>query len=128
MRKTNTVFGILFVSISGLVAAETGFDFEEMMKDVETQTQNVQNSISAKDVNTATTDAKKLEDEFKLVEDYFAKRGNAQDAVSISKDYQQMATTIQKSLASSDFDTAATVAGDFSKQCRGACHDNYKPL
>lgn len=128
MRKTNTVFGILFVSLSSLVAAETGFDFEEMMKDVETQTQNVQNSISAKDVHTASTDAKKLEDEFKLVEDYFAKRGNAPDAVSISKDYEQMASTIQKSLAASDFDTAATVAADFSKQCRGACHDNYKPL
>ena len=99
-----------------------------MMKDVETQTQNVQNSISAKDANTALADTKKLLDEFKLVEGFFEKRGNAADAVSISKEYQEKAAAIQKSLAASDYDTAATVAGDFSIQCRGACHDKYKPL
>lgn len=99
-----------------------------MMKDVETQTKNVQNSISAKDAETALAEVKKLEDEFKLVEGYFDKRGNAADAVGISKDYLEMTAAIQKSLAASDFDSAAVTAGDFSKQCRGACHDNYKPL
>lgn len=128
MRKTIKVFGILFISISSVVTAETGFDFEEMMKDVETQTQNVQNSISAKDANTALADAKKLQDEFKLVETFFEKRANAADAVLMSKEYQEKALAIQNSLTANDYDTAASVAGDFSKQCRGACHDKYKPL
>jgi len=114
--------------VSSVVTAENSFDFEEMMKDVETQTQNVQNFISAKDANAALADVKKLEDEFKLVEGFFIKRGNAADAVSISKDYLEKVAAIQKSLTAGDFDSAAAVAGDFSKQCRGACHDNYKPL
>lgn len=128
MRNKTIFFGLLFAMTVGGVSAESEFDFEEMMKDVETQTQNVQNSISAKDANTATTDAKKLQDEFKLVEVFFARRGNAADAVTISKDYQDMAVKIQTSLAAGDYDTAGTVASDFSKQCRGACHDSYKPL
>jgi hypothetical protein len=128
MRKTQNAIGILFMLLSSSAGADGEFDFEEMMKDVETQTQNVQNSIAAKDVNTATTDAKKLQDEFKLVENYFAKRGNAEDAVGIAKDYQEKAAVLQKSLAVNDYDTAVHVAQEFSQQCRGACHDSYKPL
>lgn len=128
MRKPTIFFALLIAVVTGSVSAESEFDFEEMMKDVETQTQNVQNSISAKDANTAATDAKKLQDEFKLVEGFFEKRGNAADAVTISKDYQNMAANIQSSLTAGDYDAAASVAGDFSKQCRGACHDKYKPL
>jgi hypothetical protein len=128
MRNTQFFFPLLLIVVSGAVWAEAEFDFEEMMKDVETQTQNVQNSISAQDANTALADAKKLQDEFKLVESYFQKRTNADDAVSISKKYQEKALAIQNSLAASDYNTAAAVAGDFSKDCRGACHDKYKPL
>ena len=128
MRTTKFFFPILLIAVSGAVWAEAEFDFEEMMKDVETQTQNVQNSISAQDVNSALADAKKLQDEFKLVESYFQKRSNASDAVNISKAYQEKAVAIQNSLTASDYNTAAAVAGDFSKDCRGACHDKYKPL
>ena len=53
---------------------------------------------------------------------------NAADAVRLSKEYQEKALAIQTSLTANDYETAATVAGDFSKQCRGACHDKYKPL
>jgi hypothetical protein len=128
MRKTHTFLGLSFVLLSSFVAAETEFDFEEMMKDVETQTQNVQNSIAAQDANSATVDAKKLQDEFKLVENFFAKRGNAADAVTLSQEYEEKAISIQKTLAAGDFTSAAAVAQDFSQQCRGACHDKYKPL
>ncbi|WP_347989059.1 hypothetical protein [Methylomonas sp. AM2-LC] len=128
MRMTQNAIGILFMLLSNIAGADAEFDFEEMMKDVETQTQSVQNSIAAKDVDTATADAKKLQDEFKLVENYFTKRGNASDAVGIAKEYQEKAATLQKSLAVSDYDTANHVAQEFSQQCRGACHDSYKPL
>ncbi len=128
MRNKTFFFVIVLVAVNGVVLAESDFDFEEMMKDVETQTQNVQNSISAKDAGLALADAKKLQDEFKLVETFFEKRANAADAVSMSKEYQEKAVAIQNSLNANDYDTAANMAGDFSKQCRGACHDKYKPL
>jgi len=110
------------------VSAESDFDFEELMKDVETRIQTVQNNISAGDVNTAAADSKQLQDAFVLVEGYFAKRGDAPDAVADARDYQQKAATIQSALGAGNAAAAADAASDFSRQCRGACHDKYKPL
>jgi hypothetical protein len=119
---------ILFVTFSGLAFAESEFDFEELMNDVETKIQNVQNNIAAKDAATASTQAKELQEQFKLVEGFFEKRGDAADASHNAKEYQNKALNIQTALTAGDFDTAAAAANDFSKQCRGACHDKYKPL
>jgi hypothetical protein len=121
------VFSLLPL-ISNSALAESDFDFEELMKSVETKIQNVQNNISAKDANTAGSESKELQDAFKLVEGFFEKRGNSADAVEDAKNYQNQAISIQKALTASDFDTAANAASDFSKGCRGACHDKYKPL
>ena len=62
------------------------------------------------------------------MEGYFAKRGDAEDAVQNSKDYQAMAGKILQALQAQDLATAGEAANEFSKQCRGACHDKYKPL
>lgn len=128
MRKTLSSLIAITCLLSGTALAEAEFDFEELMNDVETKIQDVQNNIAAKDVATATNQAKQLQDEFKLVEAYFAKRGDADDAVHNSKEYQDKAASIQTALAAGDLDGAANAANDFSKQCRGACHDKYKPL
>jgi isocitrate lyase len=128
MRNTMIMFAMTFALASGKVSAESDFDFEELMNDVETKTQNVQNNIAAKDFNTASKESKELLEAFKLVEGYFAARGDAADAVANAQDYQKKAEAIQNALSAGDADTAANVAADFSKQCRGACHDKYKPL
>lgn len=123
----------LFVALALLanvhwVAAESDFDFEELMKDVETRIQTVQNNISAGEVSTAAADSKQLQDAFVLVEGFFAKRGDAADAVADAKDYQNKAANIVNALNAGNASAAAEVAADFSRQCRGACHDKYKPL
>ncbi|WP_024298141.1 cytochrome c [Methylomicrobium lacus] len=128
MRNTMIFFAVAFALFSGTVSAESDFDFEELMNDVETKTQNVQNNIAAKDFATAGKEAKELQEAFKLVEGYFADRGDAADAVANAQDYQKKAEAIQSALSAGDADTAGNVAADFSKQCRGACHDKYKPL
>ncbi|MGJ0484704.1 MAG: hypothetical protein ACR65R_09235 [Methylomicrobium sp.] len=128
MRNTMILFAILFAAATGSVSAESDFDFEELMNDVETKTQEVQNNIAAKDFTAAGTEAKELQEAFKLVEGYFAGRGDAADAVANAQDYQKKAQAIQDALSAGDADTAANAANDFSKQCRGACHDKYKPL
>jgi hypothetical protein len=128
MRNTMILFATLFALAAGNVSAESDFDFEELMNDVETKTQEVQNNIAAKDFTTAGAEAKQLQEAFKLVEGYFAARGDAADAVANAQDYQKKAQAIQDALRAGDADTAANAANDFSKQCRGACHDKYKPL
>jgi ABC-type glycerol-3-phosphate transport system substrate-binding protein len=128
MRNTMIMFAMAFGLASCSVSAESDFDFEELMNDVETKTQNVQNNIASKDFNTASKESKELQEAFKRVEGYFADRGDAADAVANAQDYQKKAQAIQDSLSAGDADTAANTAADFSKQCRGACHDKYKPL
>lgn len=128
MRNAKLLLVFVCLLISGAVAAEADFDFEELMNDVETKIQNVQNNIAAQDVATAATETKELLDAFKLVEGYFAKRGDAEDAVHNSKEYQTMAGNILTALNANDLSTAGSAANEFSKQCRGACHDKYKPL
>ncbi len=119
---------ILLAMTTTPVIAESEFDFEELMNDVETKIQNVQNNIAASDVTAATKETKELQDAFKLVEGYFTKRGDAADAVHNSKEYQNKAVSILNGLAANDLATASAAANDFSQQCRGACHDKYKPL
>ncbi|MGZ4959863.1 MAG: hypothetical protein ACXV7J_11450 [Methylomonas sp.] len=128
MRKSMIFSAVFLGAIHGVVFAESEFDFEELMNDVETKIQNVQNNIAAKDAATATAQAKELQDEFKLVEGFFEKRGGADDAAHNAKEYQNKALTIQSALTAGDFDAASLAANDFSKECRGACHDKYKPL
>ncbi|MBL1265914.1 hypothetical protein [Candidatus Methylomicrobium oryzae] len=128
MRNTLILFAIALTLAGGAVSAESDFDFEELMNEVETQTQEVQNAIAAKDFTTAGTEAKALQNAFKLVEGYFADRGDAADAVANAQDYQKKAQAIQDALSTGDAARAADTAADFSKQCRGACHDKYKPL
>lgn len=114
--------------MNGELYAEADFDFEELMNDVETKIQNVQNNIAAADAATAGQETQELLEAFKRVEGYFAKRGDAEDAVQNSKDYQTMAGKILQALQAQDLATAGEAANEFSKQCRGACHDKYKPL
>ena len=128
MFKKIQLISLVFVLLNQVAGAESEFDFADMMNDVETQIQNVQNLIAAKNSANALVDAKKLQDEFKLVEGFFIKRGNSSDAVDNAKLYQEKAVSIQNSLNANDFEKAAVAANDFSTQCRGACHDKYKPL
>lgn len=127
-RSLNFCFGLVMTLISATLSAESDFDFEELMNDVETRTQEMQNLISAGNVAQASEQAKHLQDAFVLVEGYFVKRGDAGDAVEGAKSYQAQAQTIQSALSAGNVGQAAAVASDFSKDCRGACHDKYKPL
>lgn len=128
IRKTLRLLAWTWILAPGAAFAEAEFDFEELMKDVETKIQTVQNTISAQDTATASAETKQLQEAFKLVEGYFAKRGDAADAVADAQDYQNKAVSIQNALGAGDLNSAASAASDFSKQCRGACHDKYKPL
>lgn len=119
---------VLLLVNNAAVVAESDFDFEELMKDVETRIQNIQTNLSAGDVATASSDTRFLQDAFVLVEGYFTKRGNSEDAVVDAKDYQNKTATILSALNAGNTAAAADAAADFSRQCRGACHDKYKPL
>jgi hypothetical protein len=108
--------------------AEAEFDFEELMETIDTNSHNLQDNITNKDANGAIALAKEMENSFKLVEGFFAKRGNAEDGVTDAKRYEVMAAEIVKFVEANDFDAASNKAIEISKACDTACHDTYKPL
>ncbi len=128
MRKIIHLGGVIFVLISGIVYAEAEFDFEELMEAIDTNSHNIQADISNKDANGTIALAKEMQGQFKLVEGYFEKIGNAEDAVTDAKRYEDMAAEIVKFVEANNFDAASNQAIEISKSCDTACHDTYKPL
>ena len=128
MRNIINLCGIIFVLTSSMVYAEAAFDFETLMEAIDTNSHNLQGNIASKDVNATIALAKKMQDDFKLVEGFFEKRGNANDAVEDAKKYENLAADIVKFVEANDFETASSKAIEISNACDQACHDTYKPL
>jgi hypothetical protein len=128
MRKIINLCSIIFVLTSSAVYAEAAFDFETLMEAIDTNSHNLQGNIATKDVNATVALAKKMQDDFKLVEGFFEKRGNAQDAVVDAQKYEALAADIVKFVEANDFQTASNKAIEISNACDQACHDTYKPL
>lgn len=128
MGKTINFFKIVFILATGIAYAEAEFDFEELMESIDNNSHNLQGNIANKDANATIALAKQMQDEFKLVEGFFEKRGNAGDAVTDAKKYEDLAAEIVKFVEANDFDSASSKALELTKNCDDACHDTYKPL
>jgi len=128
MRKMIKFCGLIFVLASGIVYAEAEFDFEELMESIDTNSHNLQGNIANKEADATIALAKKMQSDFKLVEGFFAKRGNAADAVADAKKYEELAVEIVKFVEANDYESASNKAIEISNSCDDACHDTYKPL
>jgi hypothetical protein len=128
MPKLIKLCGIIFMLATGIVYAEAAFDFEELMEKIDTNAHNLQGNISNKDANATIALAKQMQSDFKLVEGFFEKRGNAADAVADAKIYEDRAAEIVKFVEANDYESASNRAIEISKSCDNACHDTYKPL
>jgi len=100
---------------------------DDLMRDLDKTIKYFEPDIMAGNAQGATEDAEILQDGFRYTEKYFTKKGDADDAVKISKQGLDLIGGAIKSLADNDFDAAASAARDTAKLCR-ACHDVYKPL
>jgi hypothetical protein len=127
MRKIILVIGIQVALAAGVVFAQTVDDFDGWMRTIDDKTQSVQRNIAAKDTNAVTADAKTLQETFKLVEEFWAKRGNAPDAVELSQKAQEQAAQVLKSATAKDYDAASTESIKIAETCT-ACHRLYRPL
>ena len=127
MRKMIIILGIYRVLVTGLVFAQSVDDFDAWMRTIDEKNQSVQRNIAAKNADAATADAKEIQETFKLVEGFWAKRGNASDAVELSQKAEQQAAQVVKSATAKDYDAASTLAINIAQTCT-ACHRLYRPL
>lgn len=124
MRKLIIVFGVLAV-LGGVVRAADGELDMDLMQTIEDTNKSLASNIATKNAPGSTSDAKELEGLFAKVESHFMAKGDAADAVELSKKSKDLAESIVKSVAAKDFDTATDAATSISRTCR-ACHTFYK--
>jgi hypothetical protein len=100
---------------------------DDLMRDLDKSIKYFEPDITAGNAQNALDDAAVLQDGFKYTLDYFLKKGDADDAVQISREGQDFVAAAIRSVSTQDFETAAEAARGAAKACR-ACHDIYKPL
>jgi len=121
---------------SALILASTAFaefrqidlhDYDDdLMRDMEKTIKYFEPDITAGNAQGAMDDAEVLRDGFKYTERYFAKKGDANDAVEISQKGQELIAAAIKSVSESNFEAAAEAARGTAKTCK-SCHEIYKP-
>ena len=75
------------------VAAQNIFDFDDWMQRIDDGSQDLQRHIAARDPPAASGAAREIEELYGLMEKFFEKRGNADDAVRWSREGREFAHT-----------------------------------
>jgi hypothetical protein len=119
-----------FSLLASAAFAAPSFDYkdydDELMRDLEKSIKYFEPDITGQNADAAREDAAVLADGFRYTEDYFRKKGGADDAVEISRKGAKLISDINDYLGKSDFDQAAAAARDTTAVCK-SCHDLYKP-
>jgi cytochrome c556 len=120
MPKMYVVAIIAAVLVVGALA-QSESDYQGWMKSNPVNIGSLNKNIAAKDGAAAASDAQKLEATFKQVEDFWKKRGGADDAVNFAMKAQTAAAAIAKDASAGNFDQAAAGVKSLQANC-GACH------
>src|SRR5882757_5151102 len=126
--RTAVALAALAVFGAGEVAfGQSVLDFDEWMQRIDRRSQSVQRNLAAGDGNAASADAREIGELYGSMEAYFSRRGNADNAVKLSREGRELAATVVRSVAAKDFATASKAAVSIARGCR-TCHLDYKPL
>lgn len=110
------------VGSAGSVESAIDMDF---MQTVEDTNKSLASNIAVNDAKSSIADAKQLEGMFAQIEAFYAQKGDAADAVDLSKKSKELSIEIMKFVGAKDFDTATNKATDLSRACK-SCHSFYK--
>jgi hypothetical protein len=103
MRKMYIVTVTTTLIVVGALA-QSDSDYQGWMKSNPANMGSMNKKIAAKDGAGAAADAEKLEATFKQVEDFWKKRGGADDAVNFAMKAQTAAAAVAKDASAGNFD------------------------
>jgi len=119
--RVNILLSISALLVAVIVLAQSESDYQAWMKSNPMNVGSLNKNIAAKDGPAAAADAEKLEATFKQVEDFWKKRGGAEDAVNFAMKAQLAAAAIAKDASAGNFDQAAADVKSLQANC-GGCH------
>jgi hypothetical protein len=124
MRKTFIVLGPVLATVAGLALAAAELD-TDLMQNIDDTNKSLASNIALKNSKEAIADAKSMNEMFGHVETYFVQKGDAANAVDLTKKSRELTLTIVNSVTSNNFDAATEASTTLSRTCR-SCHTFYK--
>jgi hypothetical protein len=97
----------------------------DTMQAIEDLNKSLASHIALRDARGSTSDAKELDTLFADVEAHFVARGDAENAVSLSRKTRTLALQIVRLVEAKDFGAATDAATDLARTCK-TCHNFYK--
>lgn len=126
MRKA--LWSMLVLMLMALCGAVWSADQEldpDLMRDIEDLNKSLASNIALRDGKGSTSDAQELFDRFATVEAHFVARGDAENAVELSRKTRALAQQIMQQVRANDYAAATDAATDLSRTCK-TCHTFYK--
>jgi hypothetical protein len=124
MRRLLLLISFSAVLAASVSAAEVELEMD-LMQNIEDVNKSLSSNIALQRVDPSLEDAKQLTGMFEIVEAHFIKKGDAENAVDLSKKSKQLSQDIAKLVSEKNFDTATNLATDLSRTCK-SCHTFYK--
>jgi hypothetical protein len=124
MQRTLIVFGAMLAVSAGLAVAAVELD-TDLMQNIDDTNKSLASNVALKDGKAAIADAKSMNAMFGTVETYFVQKGDAANAVDLTKKSRELTLTIVNAVTSGDYDAATDAATTLSRTCK-TCHTFYK--
>jgi hypothetical protein len=124
MQRKLIVFGAMLSVSAGLALAAVELD-TDLMQNIDDTNKSLASNIALKDGKAAIADAKSMNAMFDTVETYFVQKGDAANAVELSKKSRELTLAIVNSVTANDYDAATNAATTLSRTCK-TCHTFYK--
>jgi len=124
MRKLIVLLYVSMIFSTAVYAEEVEMEMD-LMQNIEDVNKSLASNIALQRVDPSLEDANQLTSMFEVVEAHFIKKGDAENAVDLSKKSKQLSQDIAKLVTEKNFDTATNLATDLSRACK-SCHTFYK--
>jgi cytochrome c556 len=118
--KTFLIMTICAAAMAVVTSAQEDTEYQAWMKAVGTTVGSLRKNIEAKNGDTAAADAKKIQDLFGHIDEFWTKK-NVSDAQKFASDAQAGFGEVAELAAASKFDDAAAALKKTSATC-GGCH------
>lgn len=124
MQKTRIVFLLAAFFAGAVFAAQTAID-DDFMRSVEDTHKSLTGNVGVSNAPGSIADARELAGMFAQIEAFYVQKGDAPDAVTISRQSRELSDEIARSVGSKDFETANLKSTELSRACK-SCHNFYK--
>jgi hypothetical protein len=124
MQRKLIAFGAMLFVSAGLAFAAVELD-TDLMQNIDDTNKSLASNIATRDGKAAIADAKSMNDMFGTVETYFVQKGDAANAVELTKQSRELTLAIVNAVAANDYDAATDAATTLSRTCK-KCHTFYK--